>query len=253
MVEPLTTLCQRVTLLERHRLDAVLVLQASPALLELSAETFWQRLLLRDLQIQGIVEGGNFCFGKDRRGTIELLKLWCEQAQLPCEVVGDVYRYGMRISSSEIRQALKRGDIRAATRALGRPYSITGKVVHGDHRGRTIGFPTCNLAEIATLIPHDGVYAALARIKSRDLVCQAAVNLGPNPTFGGTARKVEAHLLSYTGDLYDQEMTLELIARLRDTRKFAGIDELKQQLHRDVEETKSLFSQQYQRGRHGQA
>lgn len=252
IVEPLTTLNDRLKWMTQHRLDAVLILKTSPELLEITAEQFWQQLLLRDLRIRGMVEGRNFCFGKDRLGTVEQLRQWSAQADIPFEMVDDVYRHGMRISSSEIRQALKRGDMKTVLRALGRPYNITGRVVHGEHRGQTIGFPTCNLADIATLIPHDGVYAAMARCPQKEVSCAAAVNIGPNPTFGGSVRKVEAHLLDFTGSLYDQPLSLDLVARLRDTRRFAGIDELKQQLHHDVEQTRQIISSYQERRQHAQ-
>jgi len=249
VIEPLTTLDNRLKLIEGYGTDSILVLKTSPALLEMSAVDFWKELLCRQLQIKGIVEGRNFCFGKDRQGTVEHLRLWTAEQHIPLEVVDDVYRRGLRISSSEIRQVVKRGDVELARRALGRCYSITGRVVHGEHRGRTIGFPTCNLAEIATLIPKEGVYVARALVN--DVGYAAAVNIGPNPTFGVNTRKVEAHLLDFQGDLYGKHLTLEFVARLRDTRKFAGIHELQEQLKLDVEQARSIVKTFEGRQHHG--
>lgn len=136
-----------------------------------------------------------------------------------------------------------------ANRALGRCYAITGLVVHGEHRGRSIGFPTCNLAEIATLIPQEGVYAARALVNETWL--PAAINIGPNPTFGVHTRKVEAHLIDYQGNLYGQQLTLEFVARLRETKKFASIQELQQQLKRDVDQARMVVKEYEGRVRHG--
>jgi riboflavin kinase/FMN adenylyltransferase len=238
-LEPLATLSQRLEALSQLGVDRLLVLQSSTALFDLSAETFWQCLLREQLQVQGIVEGRNFCFGKDRLGTIRELTAWCRDAQLPCEVVDDVYRRRMRISSSSIREAIRKGDVQAARLGLGQPYAITGTVVKGDQRGRTIGFPTCNLAEIATLIPASGVYVAEAIVGNA--VHAAMVNIGPNPTFGIDARKVEAHLLNFAGDLYHSQLTLRFLARLRDTTRFGSIVELQEQLARDREQTEQVY------------
>lgn len=241
VIEPLTTLDTRLKLIAGYDIDSALVLKTSPALLEVSAADFWNELLCKQLKIKGIVEGRNFCFGKDRLGTIEQLRHWTQEKRIPLEVVDDVYRRNLRISSSEIRSLLKRGEVELARRALGRWYSITGKIVHGEHRGRTIGFPTCNLAEIPTLIPKEGVYAARALVN--DVWHIAAFNIGPNPTFGVDTRKVEAHLLDFQGDLYGKSLTLEFVARLRDTRKFAGIHELQEQLQLDVEQACSIVKE----------
>ena len=249
VIEPLTTLSQRIKLIEQFGIDAVLVLKSSPALLDVSATDFWNDLLCSQLKIKGIVEGRNFCFGKDRLGTIELLRSWAASRQIPLEVVDDVYRRGLRISSSEIRHVLKQGSVEMARRALGRCYTVTGLVVHGDHRGRSIGFPTCNLAEIATLIPQEGVYAARALVNGTWL--PAAVNIGPNPTFDVNTRKVEAHLIDYHDDLYGQSLTLEFVARLRETKKFASIDELQRQLKHDIDQARTIVKEYEGRSRHG--
>lgn len=239
VIEPLTTLNTRLRLIAGYGIDSALVLKTSPALLEISATDFWNELLCEQLKIKGIVEGRNFCFGKDRLGTIEQLRQWTQQKRILLEVVDDVYRRNLRISSSEIRSLLKRGEVELAQRALRRWYSITGKIVHGEHRGRTIGFPTCNLAEIPTLIPKDGVYTGRAVVN--DIGHPVAINIGSNPTFGVHTRKVEAYILDFDGDLYGQHLTIEFYTRSRDTRKFGSIDELKQQLNQDVEKARIFF------------
>lgn len=240
VIEPLTTVPQRIELLRHYLIDTVLVLCSTPALLELSALSFWNDFLRTKLDLQGIVEGQNFCFGRHRQGRIEELRMWSNSAQLPCEIVHDVSIGTMRVSSSEIRSRLNNGDIDNANLGLGRCYSITGKVIEGDKRGRTIGFPTCNLAEIPTLIPLDGVYVGKTIIAGK--IYAVALNIGPNPTFNVEQRKVEAHLIDFRGDLYGQSLSIELIARLRDTRRFGSMVELQQQLNNDVTEVRRLAS-----------
>lgn len=141
---------------------------------------------------------------------------------------------GEVISSSRIRQAVNQGDLRTAAVLLGRPYRSTGIVEPGLQRGRTIGFPTANVGMITTLLPAEGVYAARAVVGSGSF--RAAVNLGPNPTFGESSRKCEVHLLDFQGDLYGQSLTIHWDERLRETRKFASVDELTNQLRQDVQQ-----------------
>ncbi len=240
VIEPLTTVPQRIALLGKYSIDTVLILNSTPALLELSALAFWHELLRSKLELQGIVEGQNFCFVKNRQGSVEELRKWSSSVPLPCEIVNDVSVGDMRISSSEIRTRLKMGDIEQANLGLGRAYSITGIVVEGDKRGRTIGFPTCNLADITTLMPWEGVYAGQCQVAGKNY--KVAINIGPNPTFGVQQRKVEAHLLDYSGDLYGQTIIIELLYRLRDIKRFSSVVELQQQLHSDVADTRRLVS-----------
>lgn len=229
---PLSTMPQRLSLIERLGVDVALVFVTTPRFLNMTAEQFLHDLLGRELAVRGLAEGRNFGFGKDRCGDIPMLQHWCARRRIPLELVDDVYRLGLRISSSAIRSLLIAGDVEMARRALGRPYAITGQVVRGDERGRRIGFPTANLAEIRTMLPATGVYAGAIRFAGQGYV--AAVNVGPNPTFGISERKVEAHLLDFSGDLYGQTLTLEFLARLRDTRPFPSLPAIQEQLATDV-------------------
>lgn len=248
LIEQLTTLDERIRLISLANIDTVLVLQTSKPLLELSAWDFWQNLLIAQLQIRGMVEGRNFCFGRNRQGTIELLESWCSDNSIQLDVVDDVYLEGEKVSSSEIRQALKLGNIKLVNRNLGRAYSLNGMVVQGEQRGKTIGFPTCNLSDIRTLIPRDGVYACLAHC--HDHAWPAAVNIGPNPTFGVMHRKVEAHLLRFDGDLYGQRISLQFIERLRDTQAFASLQALQSQLQLDIDHVDKIATTIQDKSRH---
>jgi riboflavin kinase/FMN adenylyltransferase len=139
-----------------------------------------------------------------------------------------------------VRDALERGDVGAAATLLGRPYRLRGVVGVGQRRGRTIGFPTANLEGLATLVPADGVYAVRVRRESSaaEPAWAGAANVGPNPTFGEDARKVEVHLIGFAGDLYGQTLAVDFVRRLRDTRPFASVGELVEQLRRDVEQAR---------------
>jgi riboflavin kinase/FMN adenylyltransferase len=140
---------------------------------------------------------------------------------------------GEPVSSSRVRAALVSGDVARAAELLNRNYSIAGTIVTGAKRGRTIGFPTANLGDVPTVLPGNGVYAVRAGVEGR--VWPAAANVGPNPTFGEDARKIEVHLIGFSGDVYGKLIEVEFVGRLRDTRPFNGVSELVAQLQQDVE------------------
>jgi len=230
---PLTTNEDRAALLHAAGADAVVMLRTDPGLLALTPEAFFEDVVKHLFEAKGMAEGYNFRFGRGRVGDVETLKALCIQHGVALDVVPPVLDEGEPISSSRIRTALSHGDVENAGRWLGRPYSICGTVETGAKRGRTIGFPTANLGNVLTLIPKDGVYAG--RVGEH----AAAVNIGPNPTFGEDARKIEVHLLDYTGDLYGRELKLEFVKRLRDTQPFKGVQELVEQLKKDVAEVRA--------------
>jgi riboflavin kinase/FMN adenylyltransferase len=140
------------------------------------------------------------------------------------------------ISSSRIRESIRTGEIESANRLLTEPYRIRGRVVTGAKRGTTIGFPTANLAEIDTLIPGHAVYAARVTLDGHRYA--VALNIGPNPTFGENSAKVEAHIIHWNGNIYDQVVELEILTKLRDVQRFANVTELIAQLNHDVEKVK---------------
>ena len=198
------------------------VFRTGPWLLELTAREFFDRILCEQLGVRGLVEGPNFAFGHDRTGDVRTLGAWCAQAGIDFEVVDLAVIDDRLISSSLIRQCLRDGHVEEAARYLGRPHRIRGTVTKGAGRGATIGFPTINLADVDTLVPAEGVYAGLAWIEDEERPWPAACNIGPNPTFGDVAKKIEAHLIGFSGDLYGRNVELDFIERLRATRKVLG-------------------------------
>lgn len=237
----LTTPEDRAGLLRACGADHVVFLRTTPALLRLSAAEFFHQILQERVAARALVEGSNFGFGRDREGTVETLATLCRQAGITLSVVPPVLFHSQAVSSSRVRKALERGAVREAAELLDRPYRLHGTVGKGQQRGRAIGFPTANLERIETLLPGDGVYAV--RVHRGDEMWPGAANLGPNPTFGEQARKVEVHLIGFQGDLLGKRLGIDFIDRLRETRAFHGVAELSEQLHRDVEDARRLVGQ----------
>ncbi|HZW31727.1 MAG TPA: riboflavin biosynthesis protein RibF, partial [Isosphaeraceae bacterium] len=232
---------REIDLLRQAGATEVGVFHTGPWLLELSAREFFERVLRDQLAARGVVEGPNFAFGHDRQGNVSILRAWCGEAGIDFEVVEETRIDDQLVSSSLIRQILGEGRVADATRFLGRPHRLRGVVAHGAGRGAGLGFPTLNLTGIDVLIPADGVYAARAWIEGRGPAWAAACNIGPNPTFGEQARKVEAHLIGFAGDLYGRSVELDLVDRLRATRRFASREDLLEQVRADVDQTRRLI------------
>jgi riboflavin kinase/FMN adenylyltransferase len=235
---PLLTVRERGEMLARVGADHVVVLQINAEFLHLSAQLFFDRIIDQGFQAQGLVEGFNFAFGRDRLGTIDTLRNLCTTKGKELVVLPPLVIDGSPVSSSRIRVALDMGNVREAAALLGRPYQVTGQVARGQERGQTLGFPTANLVQVRTLVPADGVYAVRTAALGR--VWAGAANIGPNPTFGEQARKVEVHLIGFDGDLYGETLSVEFIERLRDTVRFTNVASLIEQLRRDVETARNL-------------
>jgi riboflavin kinase/FMN adenylyltransferase len=237
---PLTWLDRRFALMKAAGADDVGVFRTGPWLLGLTAREFFDRVIVEQLGARGIVEGPTFGFGRDRGGNVAILETWCREAGLAFEVATPTEADGQMVSSSRIRQALAEGQAAEAAKLLGRPHRIRGIITHGAGRGAGIGVPTANLDAIDTVIPDDGVYAGLAFLSGQDSPIPTACNIGPNPTFGEQTRKVEAHLIDFAGDLYGQTVELDLLERLRPTRRFAGLDDLLGQIQLDIERARII-------------
>ncbi len=235
----LTRLDQRAALLQQYGVEHVVILETTHELLGLSAEAFFQEILVDQFEIRGIVEGSNFYFGKGRSGNVQTLQELCDHHQIPCEIVADQFVNGLSISSSTIRQQVLAGDLQSAQRFLGRPYALQGTVVHGQGRGRSLGFPTANLANIQALLPPFGIYSGQCQID--DGKYAVATHIGPNVTFEEEEATIESYILDYDGDLYDRELTVELFQKIRGPEKFSSVESLKAQIHDDVEVCRAIF------------
>jgi len=229
---PLTWTDRKAELLAALGVDAIVAYPTDEALLQLDAQEFFDRIVRRELDARAMVEGPNFYFGRGRGGTIEVLRRLTAAAGIQLEIVEPLVIDGEIVSSSRVRQLLVAGNVAEARRLLTRPYRLRGMVTHGAARGGRIGFPTANLAAIDTLLPGIGVYAGRAWHQGRSW--PAAINVGPNPTFGEQALKLEVHLIDFSGALYGEPLEVDFLTRLRDIQPFAGVETLKDQLHRDV-------------------
>lgn len=223
-VELLATLPRRLELLDAAGVEDVLVLRFDERLAALSATEFADRIL-RGIGAETVAAGETFRFGRGREGDLDLL----------ASLGFDVRRVPLleNVSSSRIRELVHAGEIERAATLLGRPHEVEGIVVHGDGRGRALGFPTANLdVPAGLLVPPDGVYAGWTRGR------KAAVSIGTNPHFDGVERRVEAHLLDFDDDLYDQRLVVELWSWVREQRRFDSLDELVGAIGADVERTR---------------
>lgn len=237
----LTTGIERREALAQTELDYVVFLRFDQRLAAMSPDGFVREVLRRRFGMRELVIGYDHGFGRGRSGDVETLKRLGAEDGFLVDVVGPVEVGGHPVSSTQIRRAVTGGDLSAAARLLGRPYSVTGRVVPGAGRGRTIGIPTVNLGEVPSnkLLPPDGVYAAWVETPAGRYA--AMLNQGPRPTFGEAGRSLEAHLFGFAGDLYGRWIRVEWVKRLRETQRFGSAAELMAQLDIDRRQAKELL------------
>lgn len=240
----LTRADEKRKLFDNLGVDWLVELPPEPAVLNLTAREFWDRFL-QDAQPARVIEGDSFTFGKGRGGDVNQLKIWSAECGVALEVIESekaplLDMLLAPVSSSLIRWLLANGRVRDAAICLGRPYPLTGLVVRGFERGRTLGFPTANLACPGAMIPDDGVYAARCEIDGKKY--PVALSIGTMPTFEANQHQIEAHLIGFDGNLYGREITLQLIDWIRQQRKFPKIDLLKQQLNADLLQAHKMFT-----------
>jgi riboflavin kinase/FMN adenylyltransferase len=229
----LTTLEVRRELLLGCGVNEVYAIRFDENLSKKSSEEFVREVLIGELEAKVVVVGENFRFGYKASGNVEDLR------RSMCEAGGQAYAVPVYayldegINSTKIRALIAGGEVREAARLLGRPYFIRGKVVDGDGRGHALGFPTANvLSDPHALVPGWGVYAGQVQVGSE--LYGACTNVGMAPTFERQKNRVEAHLLGYSGDLYGKTVDVTFVERLRPEKRFSGVDELKEQIARDV-------------------
>jgi len=231
---------ERAALLEHAGASDVIVFTFDTAFSQQSAEAFIRRVTSAG-EVRRIVVGPDFQFGHGREGAVPALRALGERYGFAVTVVEPISLGGAAVSSTRIRQALRQGDLATAQALLGRPYSVTGTIVRGEQRGRALGFPTINVAPPPDkLLPHDGIYATWVVLPGAggDARYRAASSLGVRPTFGGGPRKLEAHILDFSGDLYGRQATVAFVGRLRDEIRFDSADDLAAQIAKDVEQTR---------------
>ncbi|MEM6655043.1 MAG: bifunctional riboflavin kinase/FMN adenylyltransferase [Planctomycetota bacterium] len=260
---PLTWTERKAELLAALGVDLMIAYPTDEALLRLSAREFFDQIVRGLLDARAMVEGPNFYFGRNREGTIDLLGEFAGDAGMSLDIVQPLRAaaHGLKaaavapdadaeglVSSSRIRKLIQSaGDVGLARQMLTAPYRLRGIVTHGAGRGAKIGFPTANLEGIDTLLPAHGVYSGLATI---DRVRRpAAIHIGPNPTFGEGATKVEVHVIGQHDPLYGKAIEIDFLDRLRGVEQFADKDALVEQLRSDVARAEAAGSDYLQQAR----
>lgn len=237
----LQTLDQRLANFEVLGIKQAIVIPFTLDFAASEAEAFLENIVRERLHAKEVYLGKGFAFGKDRGGNIGLLREMSSKLGFVADEVDEVQLRGRRVSSSKIRELLAEGSVNLARRMLGRPYGVEGVIIRGNRRGHTIGFPTANLKPHNRVIPRYGVYATATLIDGTWR--KSITNIGVRPTFESDADpSIESYIFDFDGDLYGDVLRVRFLHRIRDERKFNGIDELKAQIERDSERARNYFS-----------
>jgi riboflavin kinase/FMN adenylyltransferase len=242
---PLLTLApEKLEVVAESGINYVAIVPFTPALQKYDAATFVDDVLRQRFHVRHLVIGHDHGFGRGRAGDVEVLRRLGDTRGFAVEVVPAVEgEDGVPISSTTIRRAIASGDLERAARSLGRAYSVAGRVQGGDRRGRLLGFPTINLGAPPRrkLLPPAGVYAV--RVQTPFGPFGGMMNLGARPTFGDETVAIEVHLFDADADLYDRPVRIDILTRLRDTRRFDGAEALVAQLHEDEKQARAALTQ----------
>lgn len=236
----ITPLEEKKRLIEEAGVEVLLIVPFTEEFSHVTPEDYVKDILVRRLDIKGLVVGYDFRFGRGGRGDIEGMKKYAEAYGFFVEVVSAVTIGGEKVGSNKIRRLLRSGDIDRANLLLGRPYMVSGKVIRGEGRGRAFGFPTINLKTDFDLVPPNGVYISEVMIGNQRL--QSATNIGYNPTFGGQERTIETFIFDYDGELYGKDVRLFFHVKLREEVQFESVSELRQQIEQDVIAAREYFA-----------
>lgn len=229
----LSTMQEKQELLTKAGIDHLIIVPFTKEFSRLSSNE-WINMLVENLFLHTLVIGYDHHFGRNREGSIEQLKEFSKELEFNLEEIPAQDIDDIRVSSTKIRQALKDGDIKLANSFLQYPYAFTGVVIEGDKRGRTIGYPTANLKiqDPLKLVPADGVYAVNVLVNNK--MFQGMLNIGLRPTVDGKKHSIEVHIFNLEQDLYGKSITLQLMSKIRNEKKFDSIDALKMQLDNDM-------------------
>ena len=235
----ITTFAQKASLIEEQGIDYVIAVPFSTEFSQLSAHDFVCNVLCHSFGMKHIIIGHDYAFGKGREGNYATLETLGALHGFTVEDLPPIGEEGTIFSSSRARSVITDGDVETAAHILGRYYQISGKVVHGREIGKSLGFPTANIATANELLPADGVYAVMTEIDGQCV--KGACNIGCNPTFGPSDRTVEVFLLDYSGHIYDHGISIHFVQRLRSTRRFPDIEALKSAISQDVARTRDIL------------
>ncbi|MEA5115878.1 MAG: bifunctional riboflavin kinase/FAD synthetase [Geobacteraceae bacterium] len=228
----ITTYEEKERLIAESGVDCLVTIPFSRRLASIPAEDFVRDILVGRIGMKGIIVGYDYAFGKNREGDASVLRTLGAELGYSVDVLEQIGNDDEGFSSSMVRKMIAEGDVKGVVRLLGRNFSVGGKVVHGYHRGRLIGFPTANVRVEEELLPEPGVYAV--KVEGEGSVWDGACNIGNNPTFHGSMVTVEVHLLDFDGDLYAKRLRVYFVDRVRDERAFSGIQALQEAIRHDV-------------------
>jgi len=237
----LTRLREKIVQLKKLPVDYILVQRFTPVFAAIEAEDFIHMFLVEGLKTRYLVVGDDFRFGKDRRGDFGMLQAAGKAAGFVVDDTDTFRLDGHRVSSTLVRQALEAGDLAKAEHLLGRAYSVCGRVIHGEKRGRSIGFPTANLRMFRKNTPVQGVFAVtMTGIGSHTL--HGVANVGRRPTVdGGKTVLLETHLFDFDQEIYDRYVEVHFVAKIRDEQRFQSFDALKEQIRKDVAQARMML------------
>lgn len=237
----INTVEEKITLIEASGVDYLVIIPFTMAFAAIAAEEFVRNVLLARLGMKRLVIGHDYAFGRNREGNVNLLRRLGNGLSFVVEELAPITDGKVVYSSSLIRSMILAGEVAAVVHFLGRNFSVAGRVVHGEKRGKLLGFPTANIATDKELIPVDGVYAVKVRIA--DTLYDGACNIGNNPTFHGGQRTVEVFIFDFAGELYGEEVRVYFFERLRGEEKFATVEELVAAITRDVAQCRRILSE----------
>ena len=238
----LSSPAQKLELIEESGIDLVWLMRFNQALAEMPAADFARSVLAEGLGARRVVVGSDFRFGRSRQGDVGLLTELGKGLGFAVEAVADVEVDGRRVSSTLVRELLASGDLETAARCLGRPFSMRGRVIAGQQLGRKLGYPTANLRLEAAPSPLSGVFAVRARVDGQGAWRPAVASLGVRPAVGGSEFLVEVHIFDFDGDLYQRELEVRFIARIRDEQDFPGMEELVEQMKDDEQRVREILN-----------
>ncbi len=236
----LNTAEEKIRLLAASCIDLLVVLNFTRQLAEMPAELFVRDILVRKLGVKHMIVGYDYAFGRNRQGDTKFL---AEQARIhnfTLEILEPIRAEQQAHSSTAIRKILQEGRVAEAVKILGRNFTLDGEVVHGEGRGRKLGFPTANLITQKEILPRDGVYAV--KVKWRNQYYDGVINIGCRPTFAAEAPTLEIHLIDFKGDLYGERLRIYFVDRLRDELRFSTVEALKDAVAEDIARARDLLA-----------
>lgn len=235
----INTYAEKETLIDASGIDYLLAIPFTREFAAIQAREFVSRILVDTIGVKKLVIGYDYAFGRNREGDVTLLRKLASEFDFELEVMEPIRSGGVTFSSTAIRLMIERGDVKGVVPLLGRHFSLGGKVVHGYRRGTGLGFPTANLVTEKELLPDNGVYAV--KVKIDDNVYDGACNIGTNPTFDNKVISIEVYIFEFDADLYDREMRLYFVDRIRDEQKFPDAGALQQAIAKDVSMCKEIL------------